>query len=347
MASRSSAARPVAAINSQRQPQQRDRPRASQTSDQQEDLATRMAMARLRANPFPAGLLSRNPEDENELYARVIVDRTSAPSGMRTAITRADIDGMPTAELYPEYKSRKKDFFFLGKVFSILWAEPASTTLSPSAANTAREQAVVKGPYGELIFSKIRRFVVIREGDGYCNALPISTYSGQGVGKRGVVKHEHAIIYTTPEPKPMPGERPSRDEEPLRPIAIRVDPDNRAEKLHHASRINFGHPHTIQHNVKVKSCGKVGREFLDAMTEQFQIVFTPGIRGSSQSESSRNETRTAPASGSTADDVVHAGIVRLMANSTREEAVRRMLQMLEDRGIPRQEAMSMIRNALS
>jgi hypothetical protein len=57
---------------------------------------------------------------------------------------------------------------------------------------------------------------VIRQTQGakYCSALPISTYGGQGVGKNGVVKSEHGIIYTGKDvPRLDPNELPRRNEE--------------------------------------------------------------------------------------------------------------------------------------
>jgi hypothetical protein len=59
------------------------------------------------------------------------------------------------------------------------------------------------------VHSKVRWFVVIREGGYHCGALPIATYGGQGVAKRGVVKSEHGIIHTGKNiPRPNANELP-------------------------------------------------------------------------------------------------------------------------------------------
>ena len=159
--------------------------------------------------------------------------------------------------LYPDYKIHKSKFFVVGRVFLVLWTEPAG------GGGTAVSRYEVLNHLGQRVFSKIRRFVVVRAGPHFCSALPISTYNGQGVAKQTVVKSDHAIIYTGPiAPTPRRGELPGRGEAPMRSIPIRVDLDNATEKLDPMSRINFGGVHLIQHNVKTKSFGVVNKNSL-------------------------------------------------------------------------------------
>lgn len=84
-------------------------------------------------------------------------------------------------------------FFTRGKVFWLLWSEPAGDTQNDITQTTA---AVTVGRYGERVFSKVRLFVVILEGRTYCSALPILTYGDRGVAKTGVTKSEHALVYS-------------------------------------------------------------------------------------------------------------------------------------------------------
>jgi hypothetical protein len=125
-----------------------------------------------------------------------------APTNLRKQGIQLDKDVKGTGDSYsstldPAYKIRTDKFYVIGKVFLVLWAEPAGG----GATNCTR--GVVKNEFGELVFSSIRRFVVVRRGATYCAALPILTYGGKGVGKRGVTKSDHAIIYTgSPEPRP-------------------------------------------------------------------------------------------------------------------------------------------------
>jgi hypothetical protein len=174
--------------------------------------------------------------------------------------------------LYPDYTLHKAKFFKVGRVFLVLWAEPAGG--GGGTTDGAFSKYQVLNHLGERVFSKIRRFVVVREGAHYCSALPISTYNGQGVAKQRVVKSDHAIIYTgSIAPTPGSEEYPRRGEAPMRSIPIRVDLDNASEKLDPMSRINFGGIHMIQHNVKTKSFGVVNQKSLADLKLQFESVF--------------------------------------------------------------------------
>lgn len=52
------------------------------------------------------------------------------------------------------------------QVFLVLWAEPMGEN------NTmVTTQAKADSRFGEAIHSKVRRFVVVREGNNYCTAL--------------------------------------------------------------------------------------------------------------------------------------------------------------------------------
>lgn len=52
----------------------------------------------------------------------------------------------------------------------ILWAEPAGEAGTSNTLITSQE-ASVPGKFGERVFSKVRRFVVIREAKYHCSAL--------------------------------------------------------------------------------------------------------------------------------------------------------------------------------
>jgi hypothetical protein len=179
-----------------------------------------------------------------------------------------------TSTLFKEYKVRNnpKQFFRVGKVFLVLWSEPAGGTslVSKWAAGT------VINHLGERVFSKVRRFVVIREGGNYCNALPINTYTGRGVAKPGVNKSEHVIIFTGKSPPlPKAQELPAQGQMGMRNIAIQVDPDTPDETLDPMSRLDLGGVTKVEHNIKVKPLGKVNKRFLDALQAQYANVQNP------------------------------------------------------------------------
>jgi len=185
-------------------------------------------------------------------------------------ISKSDI----TSTLFKQYKVRNnpKQFFRVGKVFLVLWSEPAGGTslVSKWAAGT------VINHLGERVFSKVRRFVVIREGGNYCNALPINTYTGRGVAKPGVNKSEHVIIFTGKSPPlPKAQELPAQGQMGMRNIAIQVDPDTPDETLDPMSRLDLGGVTKVEHNIKVKPLGNVNKRFLDALQAQYANVQNP------------------------------------------------------------------------
>jgi hypothetical protein len=215
--------------------------------------------------------------------------------------------------LYPDYKIHPAKFFVVGRVFLVLWTEPAG------GGGTAISRYEVLNHLGQRVFSKIRRFVVVRAGPHFCSALPISTYNQQGVAKQTVVKSDHAIIYTGPiAPTPRRGELPGRGEAPMRSIPIRVDLDNATEKLDPMSRINFGGVHLIQHNVKTKSFGIVNRNSLADLQLQFNSVFNRepvATRPNLDREQAQNNQQTGAGIGGGAALVAAATAAGFAANA--------------------------------
>ena len=63
----------------------------------------------------------------------------------------------------------------------------------------------------------------------------------------------------------------------MRPQSIRVVPDVRDEKLDPMSRIDFGKPHTIHHNLKVRAFGMVGEKSTNDLLNQFKAVLLDGL----------------------------------------------------------------------
>ncbi|KAK4506244.1 hypothetical protein PRZ48_004209 [Zasmidium cellare] len=209
----------------------------------------------------------------------------AAPGRLGTPVARQSFLEPMNGDLYQNYRVRKHGFFCIGRVFLVLWVEPAGGSVNSSSTSLVLGQ----GQHNERVFSKVRRFVVIREGNTYCSAVPITTYGGQGVAKRGVAKDEHAIIYTGREPPSLaPQEMPGRTEMAMRPIAIRVVPDDKAETLDPYSRIDFGKVHTIQHNIKVRPFGKVHASSMIALHAQFQQVWTNSASGQPKATGSQS-----------------------------------------------------------
>lgn len=202
--------------------------------------------------------------------ANRITDPTLYNAGVRAHRMLYGTGGGEVEQLYSNYRTRKHDFFCFGRVFLILWVEPAGESGSVVTNMEQSDQAISVGAFNERVFSKVRRFVVIREGENYCSALPIATYGQRGVSKPGVKKSEHAIIYSCRDaPQPRVHEQPQRGEAGMRPIPIRVVPDDPTEALDPMSRLDFGKVHTIQHNIKVRPFGNVHPNSRDVLYTQF------------------------------------------------------------------------------
>ena len=161
-------------------------------------------------------------------------------------------------------------FFSIGRVFAILTHSDNTTTDdSATAPNWTRDILLKSPPTKTRIFSHINRFVVVREGHGFCWAIPIHTYNNQGCCKRGLNQRDifaHAIIYSTRDPPdPLPGE-PGMTKQP-----IAIDLSSSAEdkdRLKRSSRINFSQVTTVQHNVRALDIGNI-RNTSKARFEQY------------------------------------------------------------------------------
>ncbi|KAI4945159.1 hypothetical protein J4E91_008136 [Alternaria rosae] len=170
---------------------------------------------------------------------------------------------------------RGSAFFEEGKVFAVLFTEPAG----PNALNGLNPMAdyntnlsIVK--YDDFVRTQVRRFIVTKRRREFCFAVyallyatciatwlifgsPIFTYYGQATTKNGVVADEHAIAYSLEmEPQLVSGEAPLLKA----PIPIVTEENNKP--LVPASRIYFACHHPIQYNVKVKNLGHVHPDYL-------------------------------------------------------------------------------------
>lgn len=118
---------------------------------------------------------------------------------------------------------------------------------------------------------------------------PISTYflngQPQGVAAPRVIKGHHTIIFTGNEPRPTPNEAPRRQysggsERPMFPDAIRVRQEDPNTALDRMSRLNYGHIHSFDLNVKLKIFGHIVQTteepHIDFLRRQFQLVWPNG-----------------------------------------------------------------------
>ncbi|KAF2087089.1 hypothetical protein K490DRAFT_57161 [Saccharata proteae CBS 121410] len=211
-------------------------------------------------DPLVVANIEQGPADE-------ITEPTALIEGIRSFRRLRGSRG-DREHLDPRYMIRRPGygFFKVGKVFKCLWPEP---TTMPDNNNT-----VVTGPMGERIYAKIRWFVVIREGRNACTCLSIQTYQNQGVAKTGVLKSEHSIVHTIDQyPQSTNLERPRRNEEGmLTPISV-VPTDEVERRMDPMSRVNYGKPYTVEHNVKVFDFGQVHDDSISIMRRNFLGVW--------------------------------------------------------------------------
>ncbi|CAO2655104.1 Nn.00g101680.m01.CDS01 [Neocucurbitaria sp. VM-36] len=211
--------------------------------------------------PVPTGPRFSNPSQYSQLDLNKTVPSyipqtpTSVPIGNRFSIPRFDTPHQGWIEqLDPSYRMRTRaeapGFFVIGRVFAILWSEPAPST---AFLNTSHSAYTI-GRFGENVYSTIRRFIVVQARRGFVYACNISNYSGQGVLKPGCIPSEHAVVYLSgTQPHYIRGElEAGMNKEP-----IEVIPTDSSITMRPESRIRFSKIHAVEMNVKVKDLGYV------------------------------------------------------------------------------------------
>jgi hypothetical protein len=159
---------------------------------------------------------------------------------------------------------RKRDvaarFFVRGRVFALLWLQPAGDVDERNHLGSKDRQVSSYGPR----VSHVRRLVVVKESHGSCWAVPIKTYEGQGVARKELDKHDidaHAIIHDRHLRAYTDSNEPTMSK---RPISVAMRP---GESLYPMSRINFSTVHVVEHGVKVKEIGTISPESMSDFSE--------------------------------------------------------------------------------
>ncbi|KAH6688849.1 hypothetical protein BKA61DRAFT_305065 [Leptodontidium sp. MPI-SDFR-AT-0119] len=181
------------------------------------------------------------------------VARDLSPSPAPSGVTKHLIKGTSgqSEKLDRNYAKRSNDyktFFRPGRVFSTLWTESYDDSMQ-SENDQFRSVVTYEVSYKQRVFSKIRRFVVVKKDDRSCTCLPVTTYDGKGYKKRGINLNNHGLIYSSRDPPPHPD---GITKEPLKIILSKG-----AEKLVNPSYLNYGRVYTVETNVKVRDVGKL------------------------------------------------------------------------------------------
>jgi hypothetical protein len=148
-------------------------------------------------------------------------------------------------------------FFKKGRVFKTLWTEPAGDVTD------TEHEFVIPSRYGEIAFTKIRHFVVVREKQGCSLCLMLNTYHRQGASKNRIRADNYAAVY------PVGGEVRLSPDENLTKAPFPIKVEEAREYIDPTSRINFGRLYTVEHNIKVLKVGRIPNEHLPRLDEYF------------------------------------------------------------------------------
>jgi len=155
----------------------------------------------------------------------------------------------------------------------MLWSEPAGAIANNLACNGSVNTSITAGPFGQGVFSQIRRFVImevnLENHFVYAWSVPsctppkhtcahlssaIFTYNGQGTLKYGCTASEHAPVYMTgSQATTYQGEL----ERGMTKAPIEITPIEGAEIIHPASRLRLGKHYPIGWGVKAREIGIV------------------------------------------------------------------------------------------
>ncbi|KAH7416800.1 hypothetical protein BKA64DRAFT_277669 [Cadophora sp. MPI-SDFR-AT-0126] len=163
--------------------------------------------------------------------------------------------------LDPSYKIRNRDykeFFRPGRVFQTLWTDPWTSTTNEG--NQTFESRISVVAFNQKVHSKVRRFVVVRQGDRFCTCLPVTSYDGRGLRKKGIHFQEHGFIYSHDAPSYVAG----ITKDPLR-VLLSDDSTRLGDK----SLVNYAKPYTVETNVKVKNVGQLDEKSRRRMKQYF------------------------------------------------------------------------------
>ena len=163
-----------------------------------------------------------------------------------------------------KYKVYESSWFVVGRVFAILWHTNTGHYGRPQSqvhqSTDSKFGITHYGRFDAQILSHIQRMVVVNRAHGFCWCVPVNTYNGRGVAKKGFNDSDrsaHSIIY-------MKGELPFQadDETGITKRSIMVNPHAPDQKLDPMSRLNFGKVHTVEHNVRVMPVGRIDTKSL-------------------------------------------------------------------------------------
>lgn len=166
--------------------------------------------------------------------------------------------------------------FGQGSVIAVFWHENKGTSIAehyrkvPKATESMNpgKGFFTRGPKGELIYSHVRRFVIVKQRRGHSIGVPITSYSNKGLTKKDFSDPErraHAIVFTLGSGPQQLADEPKFSKDP-----ICVDFRSSGETLSATSRLYYAKPQSIDHNIKVKHLGHVVDQYLPRFLAAFR-----------------------------------------------------------------------------
>ncbi|KAG9243874.1 hypothetical protein BJ878DRAFT_98872 [Calycina marina] len=209
---------------------------------------------------MPGTVLQRNLDGTTPRGSSTIANtgaRTKAPYGSagRHRVVNSENQPAETSASRPDrsYKQRNSDwktFFKPGRVFITKWTEAVSElTTNMEDPTFLSHVSILKS--GEKVYSKGRRFVVVAFDPRVrcCKCLPVTTYSGRGIEKRGINLTDHGQIYSG-ESKPSLVADIVKD-------PIKVNLARGVNPILESSFINYNKCYSVETNVKVRDVGEL------------------------------------------------------------------------------------------
>ncbi|QSZ31367.1 hypothetical protein DSL72_000932 [Monilinia vaccinii-corymbosi] len=172
---------------------------------------------------------------------------------------------------------KQNDFWRVGRVFMMLWTEPAAESKVPAQGGTRNGSHFSTTFLGQQAYSEIRRFVVMVKGHGSSICCPIHTYSNQATLKPNLPAPKcHTIIYTSPvcpnKHQIFVGNHWLSEDLTLEPIQVIREQQDSEGELHRLSRLNYSKVYTVEHYVRVMNIGMVARNSIIHLPKSLPLV---------------------------------------------------------------------------
>lgn len=155
--------------------------------------------------------------------------------------------------------AKPRKYFKPGRVFSVVWTEPAG----PSKF-TADSKNVTPVSFDQYAWTEIRRFVVARDMNDHCLALPIHTFGGRGSQKSTARPQDQRPVFAIPED----WDKSTLSEEAI-PIKVE-DPD--VDVKRDVSFVLFSKHYSVEHYLPVRNIGYVVKEALPILEACFLLA---------------------------------------------------------------------------